>query len=62
MARQRCREAGAPLRTPLFLNVLILGVLVTAFLSLDLTILVLTPIVFEVAVRRRVDAVSYLFA
>lgn len=46
----------------LFLNVFILGALITAFLSLDVTILVLTPIIYELAIRRRVDALPYLFA
>ncbi|CCF82737.1 ArsB/NhaD family transporter [Nitrolancea hollandica] len=46
----------------LFLNVFVLGALVTTFLSLDVTVLVLTPIVYDLAGRRKVDAVPYLFA
>lgn len=46
----------------LLLNVFILGALITAFLSLDVTIIVLTPIVYAVVNRLGIDAVPYLFA
>jgi arsenical pump membrane protein len=46
----------------LLLNVFILGALITAFLSLDVTIIVLTPIVYAVVDRLGIDPVPYLFA
>ncbi|MGI8856324.1 MAG: SLC13 family permease, partial [Thermomicrobiales bacterium] len=46
----------------LLLNVFILGALITAFLSLDVTIIVLTPIVYVVVDRLGIDPVPYLFA
>ena len=46
----------------LLLNVFILGAVITAFLSLDVTIIVLTPIVYAVVARLDIDPVPYLFA
>ena len=46
----------------LLIGVFLLGALVTAFLSLDVTIIVLTPIVFVATQRLRVDPVPHLFA
>ena len=46
----------------LLLNVFILGALITAFLSLDVTIIVLTPIVYAVVDRLGIDPLPYLFA
>jgi arsenical pump membrane protein len=46
----------------LLFNVFILGALITAFLSLDVTIIVLTPIVYAVVDRLGIDPLPYLFA
>jgi arsenical pump membrane protein len=60
--------AGAAARTArgsgrlLLVNVFVLGALITAFLSLDVTVIVLTPIVYAVTVRLDIDPVPYLFA
>ncbi|HEY8599428.1 MAG TPA: ArsB/NhaD family transporter [Thermomicrobiales bacterium] len=45
----------------LFLGVFLLGFAITALLSLDVTVLVLTPIVYALAVRLQVKALPYLF-
>jgi arsenical pump membrane protein len=45
----------------LFLGVFLLGFAITALLSLDVTVLVLTPIVYALAVRLRVKALPYMF-
>lgn len=46
----------------LLVNVFLLGALITAFLSLDVTVIVLTPIVYAVTTRLRIDPRPYLFA
>ena len=46
----------------LLLNVFILGTLITALLSLDVTIIILTPLVYTVVDRLGIDSVPYLFA
>jgi arsenical pump membrane protein len=46
----------------LFCNVFLLGAVITALLSLDVTVIMLTPIVFAVATRRRLDALPFMFA
>jgi arsenical pump membrane protein len=46
----------------LFCNVFLLGAIITALLSLDVTVIMLTPIVYAVAVRRRLDALPFMFA
>jgi len=46
----------------LFALVFALGAVVTALLSLDVTVLVLTPIVYALALRRRLDALPFMFA
>lgn len=46
----------------LFCYVFVLGALVTALLSLDVTVIVLTPIVYALATRRRLDALPFMFA
>lgn len=46
----------------LFCLVFLLGAVVTALLSLDVTVIVLTPIVFAVATRRRLDPLPFVFA
>jgi arsenical pump membrane protein len=46
----------------LFLNVFLLGALISAFLSNDATALILTPIVYILVTRLRVSAMPFMFA
>jgi arsenical pump membrane protein len=46
----------------LLVNVFLLGALVTALLSLDVTVIILTPIVYATVVGLRVDPLPYLYA
>lgn len=46
----------------LFVYVFLLGALVTATLSLDVTVIMLTPIVYALTTRRRLDAMPFMFA
>jgi arsenical pump membrane protein len=46
----------------LFCLVFLLGAIVTALLSLDVTVIVLTPIVYAVTLRRRLNALPFMFA
>lgn len=46
----------------LFCNVFLLGAIVTALLSLDVTVIMLTPIIYLVAKRRGLDPVPFMFA
>jgi len=46
----------------LFSNIFLFGALVTIFLSLDVTVIVLTPIVFAFTTRQRLDALPFMFA
>lgn len=46
----------------LLVNVFLLGTLVTAFLSLDVTIIVVTPIVYALTERLEIEPLPYLFA
>ncbi|MER3438051.1 MAG: arsenic transporter, partial [Chloroflexota bacterium] len=39
-----------------------LGAVVTALLSLDVTVIVLTPIIYAVTTRRRLNALPFMFA
>jgi arsenical pump membrane protein len=48
--------------TLLFANVFILGALVTTLLSLDVMVIVVTPIVYQIAVHRRLDPLPFMFA
>jgi arsenical pump membrane protein len=41
--------------------VFILGAVITALLSLDVTVIMLSPIVYAIAVRRRLDALPFMF-
>lgn len=45
----------------LFCLVFALGAVITAVLSLDVTVIVLTPIIYAVTVRRRLHAIPFLF-
>jgi len=55
------RASGGRCRR-LLLNVFALGALVTALLSLDVTVIVLTPIVYATVVALRIDPLPYLYA
>lgn len=46
----------------LYLNVFLLGALISAFLSNDATALLLTPIVYSLVTRLRVSAMPFMFA
>lgn len=46
----------------LFINLFVLGAVVTATLSLDVTIIMLTPIVYALTSRRKLDALPFLFS
>ncbi len=46
----------------LFCGLFILGALVTIFLSLDSTIIMLTPVIYSLVSRRRFDALPFMFA
>lgn len=46
----------------LYLNVFLLGALISAFLSNDATALILTPIVYTLVTRLRVSAMPFMFA
>lgn len=46
----------------LFVALFLLGALVTATLSLDVTVIMLTPIVATIARRRQIDPIPFLFA
>lgn len=46
----------------LLVNVFLLGTLVTALLSLDVTIIVVTPIVYALTEKLEIDPLPYLFA
>ncbi len=46
----------------LFCFVFLLGAIITALLSLDVTVVVLTPIIYSVTMRRRIDALPFMFA
>jgi arsenical pump membrane protein len=46
----------------LFLNVFLLGALISAFLSNDATALILTPVVYSLVIRLRVSAMPFMFA
>ena len=55
----RLARGSGPL---LYTLVFLLAAVVTALLSLDVTVLILTPIVYALSQRRRLDAVPFVFA
>jgi arsenical pump membrane protein len=57
-----CARLARGSGTLLFANVFVLGALVTTLLSLDVMIIVVTPIVYTIAVRRRLDPLPFMFA
>jgi len=46
----------------LLVNVFLLGALVTALLSLDVTVIILTPVIYATVVALRIDPLPYLYA
>lgn len=46
----------------LFINLYMLAALVTTTLSLDVTVIMLTPIIYSLTSRRRIDPLPFLFA
>jgi arsenical pump membrane protein len=46
----------------LLVNVFLLGALVTALLSLDVTVIILTPVVYAAVIARRIDPLPHLYA
>jgi arsenical pump membrane protein len=46
----------------LLVNVFFLGALVTALLSLDVTVIILTPVIYATVVALRIDPLPYLYA
>ncbi len=61
LAVQAARLAKGKTRA-LFLNVFLLGALISAFLSNDATALILTPVVYTLVTRLRVSAMPFMFA
>jgi arsenical pump membrane protein len=61
VAAGAARLAGGSNRR-LFLNILIVGTLISTFLTNDATALILTPVVFTLITRLRLDALPYIFA
>jgi arsenical pump membrane protein len=55
----RLARGSGPL---LLANIFVLGAVVTALLSLDAMIIVMTPVIYALTVRRRLDPIPYLFA
>jgi arsenical pump membrane protein len=61
LARGAARSAqGSGLR--LFINIFLIGVLITVFLSNDATALILTPLVYTLVVRLRLEPLPFMFA
>jgi arsenical pump membrane protein len=61
LAVQAARRAGAS-AARLFLNVFLLGTLITMIFSNDATALILTPVVYVLVTRLRLPVLPYLFA
>ena len=55
----RLARGSGPL---LYALIFLLAAVVTALLSLDVTVLILTPIVYALSQRRRLDAIPFVFA
>lgn len=58
---ERCAAAAKGSGRRLFVLVFLLGAVITAFLSLDVTVIVLTPIVYAITLRRRIDPLPFMF-
>jgi arsenical pump membrane protein len=61
VAAEWCARIARGSGVGLFVIVFLLGGLVTAFLSLDVTVIVLTPIVYAITIRRRLDPLPFMF-
>lgn len=61
LARLAARYSGQS-ASRLMLNVMLIGVLITVFLTNDATALILTPLVYSLVVRLRLEPLPYLFA
>ncbi len=61
MAAGAARLSGGSQRR-LFLNVFVLGVLISTFLTNDATALILTPVVYSIVRRLDLDPLPYMFA
>ncbi len=57
-----CARLARGSGTLLFCGVFILGAIITAFLSLDVTVLILTPIIYALVIRRNINALPFMFA
>ncbi len=57
-----CARAAGTSGVRLYVLLFLLGAAVTAFLSLDVTVIVLTPIVYAVTRRRALDPLPFMFA
>ena len=55
----RLARGSGPL---LLANIFVLGALVTTLLSLDAMIIVMTPVIYALMLRRKLDPIPYLFA
>ena len=61
MAASATRLAGGSARR-LFFNIFLLGALISTFLTNDATALILTPVVYALVTRLRLDPLPYVFA
>lgn len=61
LARLAVRLSGNS-ATRLMINVMLIGVLVTTFLTNDATALILTPVVYALVVRLRLEPLPFMFA
>lgn len=61
LARLAARFSGNSSRR-LFLNVMLIGTLITVFLTNDATALILTPLVYALVVRLRLEPLPFMFA
>jgi arsenical pump membrane protein len=59
---EACARAAGGSGTRLYVLLFVLGAVVTALLSLDVTVIVLTPVVYAVTRRRALDPLPFMFA
>ncbi len=62
MLAEGCARLARGSGVALFCFVFLLGAVITALLSLDVTVVVLTPIVYSLTKRRRIEPLPFLFA
>jgi arsenical pump membrane protein len=58
---EACARLARGSGVALFCLVFVLGAVITAVLSLDVTVIVLTPIIYAITVRRQLHALPFLF-